>query len=236
MKKRVAVLAGVAFTLVGCGGGGGGSSSEATAPAQSESFAHNGLYANPQDQVLMLVDNTRTEYPIIVGDFYSNAIIAGHEVAATKNDLTIKGLSYVDTAVSMSDSTLKASASFDDKGVVLTATVDGVLNNYSLQKAADSKSISDLVGAYTNPNDGTVWTVDEHGYLSINGVCQMYGKMTRNGAYYELNEVNVSNCADSDFNGVYRGVVATASYSGGEYLAGVLSREGFTLWGSAPLQ
>ncbi|MGR5209611.1 hypothetical protein [Vibrio rotiferianus] len=236
MKKLVAVSAIAVFSLVGCGGGGGGSASSGSTNTKSDTFAHNGLYANPQDQVLMLVDSNRTQYPVIVGDFYSNAIIAGHKVTTTKDSLTITGLSYVDTSVNLSDSTLKAEAGFNSQGVVLTATVDGKLTSYSLQKSPDSKALADLVGSYTNPNDGTVWSVDAAGNLSVNGMCQMYGKLTRNGAYFDLKHVEVSNCADPDFNGVYQGVVATASYAGGEYLSGVLNNEGFTLWGSAPLQ
>jgi|GEM_PF-3933137 len=235
MKKYLAAV-GVVTTmaLVGCGGGSGGGSSNATVDPTPKEFAHNGIYANSQDLTLMLVD-AGYDYPVIVGDFASNAIMAAHKATTTEHTMTIKGLSYVDTMTQLSDSTFEANANFDNSGVTLTATINNKLENYSLAKAPASKSISDLVGSYTNPNDGTVWSVDEAGNLSVNGMCQLYGKLSRSGDYFRLNQVEASNCADPDLNGTYKGVVVTAPYQSNFYLAGVMVNDTNTIWGSVGL-
>ncbi|MGR5059909.1 hypothetical protein ACPV3O_16805 [Vibrio rotiferianus] len=235
MKKYLAVVSVVTtMALVGCGGGGGSSSSATPTPAVKE-FAHNGIYANTQDQILMVVDSKSKTSPLIVGDFETNAVLAVQSATTTEHTMTVKGVSYVDTLTQLGDSTFEATANFDSNGVTLTATINNKLENYSLAKAADSKPLNELVGTYTDTNDGTVWTIDEVGNLSVNGICQLYGKLTRSGAYYTIDRVEASNCKDADLNGVYEGVVATAEYEGKSYIAGVMANDINTIWGSVPL-
>ncbi|MCR9640813.1 hypothetical protein NB496_09235 [Vibrio alginolyticus] len=237
MKNVFAVTALAALTLVGCGGGDGDSSSSGTNTPDVSQFSHNGIYANTQDLVLMLVDSNRETNALIVGDFSQNAIIAAHDASVKGDTMTLKGLTYVDTSMFQSDSTLSATASFDESGVTLTGKVDNDFYSYSLAKAPDTKPLSEFTGTYTNPNDGSVWTVSESGELTINGDCQISGQLQRNGAYFNLNYGMVSNCSDPGLNGPGSGVVLTATYQGKDYLAGVFSGvDERVLWGSVPLQ
>ncbi|PIB17214.1 hypothetical protein [Vibrio rotiferianus] len=235
MKKLVAVSAVAVFSLVGCGGGGGSASSGSTDTKPQETFAYNGLYANEQDQVLMLVDSSRTTTPIIVGDFASNAVMAAHTVQTNGSKLNIKGVTFVDTYNYVFDSTVSATADFDSNGVMLNATVNNQLLSYSLAKASDSKPLAEIVGTHTNITDGTVWTIDTEGNLTVNGICQMYGQLTRNGSYFDVKNIQVSNCRDSAYDGVYQGVVATAMYQGSYYLSGVMTNDEGAIWGSVSM-
>ncbi|MGR2821170.1 hypothetical protein ABMX69_06905 [Vibrio vulnificus] len=226
MKKSVLVL-GLAFALVGCGGSGGGNSAPVTKPE-----VLTGLYANQQDRVLMLVDTARQTDNIIVGDFLSNAVMVAHSIKQSGNVIDIKGLTYVDVNTIITDSTVEAKAQFDNGGVQVSGTLNAQILAYNFEKVEDTKSLIELSGSYTNHADGYVWTIDGAGNLTINGDCLMSGALKRNGVYFDLENVTVSNCKIGAMNGVYKGVLVSAKHGGVDYIAGVVTNDNYTIWGS----
>lgn len=212
--------------LSGCGGGGGSD--------ESDSFSYNGLYANSNDHVFMVVDSQRPNENIIVGDFLNNAIIVSHKATVSSNRLSIKGLTYIDLSTWVYDEALAGSVLFNDDVVTLSAVIENQNYLYSMKKTDNSLSLSNIAGTHTNSIDGSVWSVALDGTFQINTGCFISGTMSRNGVYFDVT-AQAENCADSSLNGQYTGVMATALYGGSHYLAGVMSSDTGAIWGSVPL-
>ncbi|SHO54487.1 hypothetical protein [Vibrio quintilis] len=231
MKLQLGVSALVlSSVLTGCGGGDGGTT---TSTSSVSGFSkHNGIYVNTDDLAVMLIDSTRSAHNLIVGDFAGNSVYFTDSGTVENNDTyKSKGLTYTDESSFLSSSSLELTATFTDT----TATLNGTVNNknvvYSFDKSSDSKSLDEITGTYTDSDSGAVWTVDS-GYLAINGDCLISAKLTRNGSYFNLTEINASNCNDSSFDGQYDdGVLMTIKYQDHDYLAGIMGNDEAIMWG-----
>lgn len=222
----------VSVALVGCGGGGGGSGSDVTAKT-GDSFTGNGIYVNSFDLSLMVVDSTRSQNPLAVGDFANDTVYFVDSATTTADQMETKGITVADTTAIVSDSNQTMTATFDDSQVTLTAVIDNTNLIYSMDKAAASLPLAEVVGTHTNPDDGSAWTINADGSFTVNGVCTLAGTLERNGDYYNV-EANATACPSASMNGAYNGIFLTVNHDGTDYIAGLLGNDTSLIWGSAP--
>ncbi|WP_413285642.1 hypothetical protein [Vibrio sp. MA40-2] len=213
--------------LIGCGGGGSSDS--------SPSFTGNGIYSNTADLAVMIVDSTRDSENIIVGDFSNDSIYFTNTATTTVNTMTTTGLTYADTATFAVDTDLVLTATFDSSEVTLNGEVDGTNLIYSMDKASDSLSLAEIVGTYTDADDGSTWQVNSDGSFIITGTCIITGDIERSGAYWNITDASAVSCTDSEFNGTYEGVFLTVNHDGHDYIAGLLANSVAMQWGSTAI-
>ncbi|WP_332398550.1 hypothetical protein [Vibrio metschnikovii] len=228
MKNSIVILVGA--LLVGCGGSGGGD----TQQGQEVKKSFDALYVNTADKVIMVVDAARTKGSVIVGDFVGDAVLVSKSAQVESDKVHVKGYTYVDNTMWLSDNTSTALISFSNDVATLTTKINNQNYVYSMTKAKESLLLSEIVGVRINQGDGSVWTVREDGSFQINTHCNLSGTLKRSGFYFDMLAV-AENCEDSSMNGQYNGVMLTAEYEGEHYLAGVLMNDSAAIWGSVSL-
>lgn len=217
--------------LVGCGGGGGGGS---TAAQPVKSFKGDGLYVNPADLSVMLVDSKRSKNNLIVGDFANDSIYFVDTATTTETSMTTKGIKLANSSAFVQNSTQVMNAKFDKAIVTLTSVFNGTNLVYSMNKTAASLPINQITGTHTNPSDGSTWTINSDGTFAVNGVCSITGKLVRNGEYFNVDNATAVSCSQSSLNGTYNGVLLTVKHNGKDYIAGLLGNDTGLLYGNAP--
>ncbi|UTV27493.1 hypothetical protein [Photobacterium atrarenae] len=228
MKNKHIVLGLLASaSLVGCGG------SSDSGSSKSGSFVGDGIYLNSSDFAVMIVDSTRTENPLAVGDFANDSVYFVDSATTTGNTMVTKGITVSDSTVTVSLSEQEMTATFTDSQVTLTAVIDDANLIYSMDKTAASLPLAQIVGTHTNPDDGSTWTINADGSFTVNGICTISGTLQRNGDYFNVNATATA-CASSSFNGAYTGAFLTVKYNGTDYIAGLLGNETSLMWGHAP--
>ncbi|MEZ9292242.1 hypothetical protein AB4251_22235 [Vibrio lentus] len=215
--------------LGGCGGGDGDSSTSAS----NDSFSSNGIYFNSTDFTVLLVDSSRSENNLIVGDFGNDSVYFTDRATTTKNQMKTVGVTFADEVDFLKDSRQEITADFNGTSVELKATFNDRNLAYSMDKVSDSLPLSEIVGTHTD-TDGTTWSIYADGSFIVNGVCTITGNLVRKGAYFNVESANAASCALTQMNGIYSGVLLTVQYQGVDYLAGLLGSEKALLWGSAP--
>ncbi|WP_070962897.1 hypothetical protein [Vibrio sonorensis] len=238
------------LVLIGCGGGGGGDSSADNSDAVPQSsedqvtiYEKDGIYINSDDLVVMVVDSEASEAGILIGDYVNSEIAYSHTHEVDGNTLNTRGLLYATANSIQIDQDLELTVTFDGS----QARVTGTLNNsnlvYSFDKTNASKSMSELAGTHTSPDNGSSWAFDANGSFTINGggpSCTINGQLTMvKGYYYSGENVVASGCADPGLNGTdYEARFISIDYNGQTYILGAMARTGTDiglLWGSVPV-
>lgn len=230
MKGLFTLLVTAVLLLGGCGGDG---SSISESSERNDSFSYNGIYFNGADFAVLLVDSSRPENNLIVGDFGSDSVYFTDSATTTKNQMKTVGVTYADEVDFLKDSSQEITADFNDTSVELKSTVNGRNLAYSMNKVSDSLPLPEIVGTHTD-TDGTTWEIFADGSFIVNGICTVTGNLVRKGAYFNVEKASATSCALTQMNGVYSGVLLTVQYQGVDYLAGLLGSETALLWGSAP--
>ncbi|MDL5025608.1 hypothetical protein QR676_00045 [Vibrio sp. TMPB1044] len=227
--STVFLVTSVLLLVGGCGGGGEDSSTSAS----NDSFSSNGIYFNSTDFAVLLVDSSRSENNLIVGDFGSDSVYFTDSATTTKNQMKTVGVTYADEVDFLKDSSQEITADFNDTSVELKATFNGRNLAYSMNKVSDSLPLPEIVGTHTD-TDGTTWEIFADGSFIVNGICTVTGNLVRKGAYFNVEKASATSCALTQMNGAYSGVLLTVQHQGIDYLAGLLGSETALLWGSAP--
>ncbi|MEZ8292012.1 hypothetical protein [Vibrio sp. 10N.237.312.B06] len=230
MKNKGFILGVFAsVVLVGCGGG-----SSAAPSAAVKTFSGNGLYVNPTDLTVMLVDSKRSKNNLIVGDFANNSVYFVDSATTTETSMTTRGLSFTSNNVFVKERIQLMHAKFTNNIATLTAVVSGSNLVYSMNKTTDSLALAQITGTHTNTTDGSTWTINADGSYVVNGVCTITGKLVRNGSYFNADNASAVSCSQSALNGSYNGVFLTVKHNGKDYIAGVLGNDTGILYGNAP--
>ncbi|CAM3836795.1 hypothetical protein VA7868_02327 [Vibrio aerogenes CECT 7868] len=210
------------------------SSSSSSSTSVSGFSKHNGIYVNTDDFAFMLVDSNRKSHSLIVGDVAGKDVYLTTSGSADNNNTYItKGLIYSDANQFISSTSTKLTAAFTDTAAILTGTFNGSDLIYSFNKKGNSsESLTQIAGTYTDSDTGTVWTINTSGSLTINGDCQVSATLTRNDSYFNLTDIEASNCNDSSYDGEYEdGVLITVNNNNHDYLASVMNSQHSIIWG-----
>lgn len=221
--------------LVGCGGGGSGEGST----TQNDAFDAanlNGVYVNSNDGGLLVVDSTRSEYPVFGADLVADIVFFVDSATTSTNNMKTKGLTAATTNTWAYDGTIETNIAFSGSTATTSIEVDGTQYDYTLEKTADSMALTELEGTYTNPDNGSTWTFFTDGSFVINASCTISGNMERKGAYFNITNAQAVSCSDTAFNGNYNtGAVVTVTYQGQQYVAGIIGNDTAIIWGNAPI-
>lgn len=215
--------------LIGCGGGGDSATAQPV-----KSFKGNGIYVNPADLSVMLVDSKRSKNNLIVGDFANDSIYFVDTATTTETSMTTKGIKLANSGAFVHNSTQVMNAKFDKAIVTLTSVFNSTNLVYSMNKTSASLPLEQITGTHTNSNDGSTWTINSDGTFVVNGVCSITGKLVRNGEYFNANNATAVSCSQPSFNGTYNGILLTVKHNGKEYITGLLENDTGLLYGHAP--
>ncbi|TCT60157.1 hypothetical protein [Vibrio crassostreae] len=234
MNKFSVLILTILFTVAGCGGGGGGGESSSTTPTK---YLQDGIYLNDTDLVVMLVDTEQADGALLVGDYVDNSVYFNdtHTVVNT-NTLKTTGLTYVSNTNYAYDSNVEITTTFTEQGANLSAVVDNQNLSYSFDKTSPSEELSSFVGTHTNPDDGSVWTINNDGTFTVNGVCIITGTLSRVKDYFMASNVNAANCSDAAMNASdYEARLLTVNQNGTTYVLSAMANGSNILWGSVPI-
>lgn len=230
MNKFSVLMLTILFTVAGCGGG----ESSSTTPTK---YLQDGIYLNDTDLVVMLVDTGQADGALLVGDYVDNSMYFNdtHTVVNT-NTLKTTGLTYVSNAYYTYDSNIEVTTTFTEQGANLSAVVNNQNLSYSFDKTAPSEELSSFVGTHTNPDDGSVWTINNNGTFTVNGVCIITGTLRRVKDYFMASNVNAANCSDAAMNASdYEARLLTVNKNGTTYVLSAMANGSNILWGSVPV-
>lgn len=231
MNKLYTLIVIVLFTVIGCGGG------EESGNATSTKYLQDGIYLNDTDLVVMLVDTEQTNGALLVGDYVDNSMYFNdtHTIVNT-NTLKTTGLTYVSNTNYAYDSSIEITTTFTEQGANLSTVVNNQNLSYSFEKTPPSEDLSSFVGTHSNPDDGSVWTVNNDGTFTVNGVCIITGTISRVKDYFAASNVNAANCADAAMNASdYKARLLTVRYDGATYILSAMANGSNILWGSVPI-
>ncbi|MBY6197332.1 hypothetical protein [Vibrio hangzhouensis] len=198
-------------------------------------FVGDGIYINDTDFVVMLVDSKRESNNLVIGDFEGNSVYFVDSAVTIENKMITKGLTYADSYNFLKDENLVLNAEFNASSADVKGQEGGLTVTYSLDKAASSLPLEQLVGTYTNPEDGSVWTINPDGSFIVSGVCTITGQAQRTGAYFSVLEAEAVGCSEPVLEGTYFGAFMTVNHQSQDYVTGLLGNDYALIWGSAPI-
>ncbi|MCG9783057.1 hypothetical protein L1D52_11900 [Vibrio brasiliensis] len=221
MNKRVLIVLSIVI-FSGCGGDSDVNTD--TAPDTTTSLKQlDGLYANTNDLLLMIVDSKRKEVAIMLGNYRDGDIFLFDSHSLVDNTVTTKGLKHFSGSNSLfhHDPELETTIRFDEK----TASISGIIEDqnflYSFIRLR-SLEWSLAVGTHTGLN-GTVWDIKKDGSFIINGACIVTGKMVNRDFYFAAENIQAANCGDNKLNGDdYQGWFVISELQGDIFLSGAM--------------
>ncbi|CAG22807.1 hypothetical protein [Photobacterium profundum] len=220
MKITVGLIISVVL-LSACGGG----SSDSATPVAKEDPKLSGIYQS--SDAVMLVD-TSLNNGVIAADSSGN-VFTFDAVTQNNNELNLKGVHLWSPAVDFYDSSLGLEISFTGNVANAMATIDNKSFVHTFKKQADSLPLNKLVGTHTNEADGSTWTIDANGNLTINGMCTFTGKITAKDYYYKAT-ADATGCSSSTYDGKYEGYALTINESDHMYFVGALYNDLNMVW------
>ncbi|MGF1877885.1 hypothetical protein L4D77_21525 [Photobacterium frigidiphilum] len=226
MKKAVGLIVSVVL-LSACGSD---ESSSSTTPALKQDPKLSGIYQS--SDAVMLID-TSIKNGVIAADSSGN-VFTFDTVTQNNNELNLKGVHLWSSSFDFYDSSLGLAVSFNGNVASTMATIDNKPFVHTFKKKADSLPLNKLVGTHTNEADGSTWTIDANGNLTINGMCTFTGKITAKDYYYKAT-ADATGCSSSTYDGQYEGYALTVNESGHMYFTGALYNDDNMVWGSVRL-
>ncbi len=241
----------LAATIAGCGGGGGGSDSSNNSTdggsggaggGSSSTSEHglDGLYLNDTSLAILLIDTDLPTQSVLFSSFERNSssVLINDTHSISGNTMMTKGatFSFPGSGTYSHDANLDTRIDATD----YSATIRGVINNtnfiFSFDRTQDSASLADIVGTHTNPDDGSVWTINSDSTFTVVGTCLVSGTLKRVKHYYTADNVETSSCIADPLNATdYQAHIVTVEQFGIRYLLAVLTNDSVVMWGSTPL-
>ena len=226
MKNYIVTM--MIILLTACGGDSGDKSvtvTEETPPTPEVTFAASGLYIESESGVVMVIDTKRNAEPIVGLDILNKEIFKVLSVKDESGQLNGVGMfvhNFDDASKVVNDASQLSTTIYDKDGANITATVNDKFFVYDLDRAEDSKELTELAGNYIN-GIGSDLTIDADGNFTVNwsDSCVLEGKFNHKGYYYDTKNSVFSNCfgTEENMNGNdYVVIMATANLQGADYI------------------